>query len=71
MPAIQSTIWKLNSDYNATEIHISRHHSVAIQPPFSRLKGEISFCELQDDLSGIVSDITMNVICVILIYVTS
>ena len=35
VPAIQSTEWWLNGGWNATEIHISRHHSVAIQPPFS------------------------------------
>ena len=33
--AIQSTEWLLNGDWNATEIHLSRHHSVVIQPPFS------------------------------------
>ena len=45
MPAIQSTEWSLNGDWNATVIHLSRHRSVAIQPPFSRLKDRISSCE--------------------------
>ena len=35
VPAIQSTEWSLNGGWNATEIHLSRHHSVVIQPPFS------------------------------------
>ena len=35
MPAILSTECSLNGDWNATEIHFSRHHSVAIQPPFN------------------------------------
>ena len=43
-PAIQSTEWSLNGVWNATEIYLSRHHSVAIKPPlspFSRLKGVV------------------------------
>ena len=35
VPAIQSTKWSMNGNWNATENHLSRHHSVAIQPPFS------------------------------------
>ena len=35
VPAIQSTKWSINGNWNATENHLSRHHSVAIQPPFS------------------------------------
>ena len=35
VPAIQSTEWSLNGGWNATEIHLFRHHSVAIQPPSS------------------------------------
>mgnify|MGYP003686284799 CR=1 FL=1 len=35
VPAIQSTEWWLNGGWNATEIHLSFHHSVAIPPPFS------------------------------------
>ena len=56
VPAIQSTKWSMNGNWNATENHLSRHHSVAIQPPFShhsatiqspfsRLNGEISSCD--------------------------
>ena len=41
VPVIQSTEWSLNGGWNATEIHLSRQLSVAIQPPFSRRKGEI------------------------------
>ena len=37
VPAIPSTEWYLNGDWNATEIHLTRHHSVAIQPPFNHL----------------------------------
>ena len=36
VPAIQLTEWSLNGGWNATEIHLSPHHSVAIQPPFSQ-----------------------------------
>ena len=36
VPAIQSTAMSLNGDWNATENHLSCHHSVAIQPPFSQ-----------------------------------
>ena len=35
VPAIQSTEWSLNGGWNATEIHLSCHHSVAIQTRFS------------------------------------
>ena len=35
VPAVQSNEWSLNDDWNATEIHLSRHHSVTIQTPFS------------------------------------
>ena len=35
VPAIQSTEWSLNGDWNATENHLSRHHWSAIQTPFS------------------------------------
>ena len=31
MPAIHSTEWALNDDWNTTENHLSRHHSVTIQ----------------------------------------
>ena len=34
VPAIQSTEWSLNGDWNTTENHLFRHHSVAIQRPF-------------------------------------
>ena len=42
VPAIQSTKWSLYGDWNATEIHLSRHtyrrHSATIKPQCSRLK---------------------------------
>ena len=47
VPAIQSTKWSLYGDWNATEIHLSRHtyrrHSATIKPQCSRLK-KFFFC---------------------------
>ena len=44
--ACHSVDWMVTKWYwNATENHLSRHPSVAIQSPFSRPKGEISSCQ--------------------------